>query len=88
MSPRYDRSKEALYDWLHKEYGQDLLSEKDVSQLLAYAGSLFVLMKQEGVRPGEQVDLRTASGRALSFESKRDVGLRERSLQEIAGPGA
>jgi len=86
VSPRYVRSKEALCDWLRKEHGQDLLSENNASQLLTYARSLFALMKQEGVRPGEQEDLRTASGRALSFEWKRDMGSRERSLQEMVGP--
>jgi hypothetical protein len=60
--------EEALYDWLRKEHGQDLLSDNEISHLLEYARYLFVLMKQEGVRPGEKVNLKTASGQGLTFE--------------------
>jgi hypothetical protein len=68
VSPKRIRRKEALYNWLRKEYSQDLLSENVVGPLLASARCLLVSMKKKGICPGEQVALRTASGRALSFE--------------------
>lgn len=58
----------ALYDWLRRQHGQDLLSDDEISQLLEYTRHLLVLMRQEDLQPGDRVDLSTKSGRSLRLE--------------------
>jgi hypothetical protein len=60
--------EEALYDWLRRQHGQDLLSDDEISQLLEYTRHLLVLMRQEDPQPGDMVDLNTKSGRTLRLE--------------------
>lgn len=60
--------KDALYDWLRIQHGQDLLSDDEISQLLEYTRHLLVLMRQEDLQPGDTVDLNTRSGQTVRLE--------------------
>lgn len=59
-----------LYDWLRSKYGQDLLSENEVTQLMEYVKYLLLLAKKEGIRPEDNLDLRTESGKTLTLTWK------------------